>query len=70
MTVNRLSVASPATLLFSHAGQGHQLKLNKAEASDTGTLLFQTGWSGAPKWALPLAMIGSRSRSAPMAATG
>jgi hypothetical protein len=44
-TVNRLSVASPATLL-SHAGQGHQLKLNKAEASDTGTLLFQTGWSG------------------------
>ncbi len=44
-TVNRLSVASPATLL-SHAGQGHQLKLNKADASDTGTLLFQTGWSG------------------------
>jgi hypothetical protein len=43
--VNRLSVASTASL-FSHTGQGHQLKLNKAEASDTGTLLFQTAWSG------------------------
>lgn len=43
--VNRLAVASEATLL-SHAGAGHQLKLNKAAASDTASLLFQTGWSG------------------------
>ncbi|MBB3964988.1 DUF2793 domain-containing protein [Rhizobium metallidurans] len=43
--VNRLAVASEASL-FSHEGQGHQLKINKADSSQTGTLLFQTGWSG------------------------
>jgi hypothetical protein len=43
--VNRLSVFSEATLL-SHAGGGHQLKINKASAIDTASLLFQTGWSG------------------------
>ncbi|MDN2578973.1 DUF2793 domain-containing protein [Aquibium sp. ELW1220] len=43
--VNRLTVAAPATLL-THYGAGHQLKINKAEAGDTGSLLFQTGWSG------------------------
>jgi len=42
---NRLSVRSNATLL-SHDGAGHQLKLNKAATGDTGSLLFQTGWSG------------------------
>lgn len=42
---NRLAVTAPATLL-SHAGAGHQLKLNKALASDTASLLFQTGFSG------------------------
>lgn len=42
---NPLSVCGPATL-FTHAGAGHQLKLNKAAASDTASLLFQTGWSG------------------------
>ena len=42
---NRLSVSSPATLL-NHAGAGHQLKLNKALAGDTASLLFQTGFSG------------------------
>ena len=42
---NRLSVSSPATLL-NHAGSGHQLKLNKAVAGDTASLLFQTGFSG------------------------
>lgn len=42
---NPLSVAGPATL-FSHAGAGHQLKLNKSGAGDTASLLFQTGWSG------------------------
>ena len=43
--LNRLSVSSPATLL-NHAGAGHQLKLNKAAATDTASLLFQTGFSG------------------------
>lgn len=42
---NRLAVASGATL-FTHDGAGHQMKLNKAAPGDTGTLLFQTGWSG------------------------
>ena len=43
--VNRLAVASEATL-FSHAGAGHQLKINKAAAGDAASLLFQSGWSG------------------------
>ena len=44
-TTNRLSVAADATLL-SHAGGGHQVKINKSDASDTASLLFQTGFSG------------------------
>ncbi|MBD3665145.1 DUF2793 domain-containing protein [Sulfitobacter aestuariivivens] len=44
-TTNRLAVSSDATLL-NHAGGGHQLKLNKAGAGDTASLLFQTGFSG------------------------
>lgn len=42
---NRLSVAADATLL-NHDGGGHQLKLNKSLASDTASLLYQTGFSG------------------------
>lgn len=42
---NRLALSSPATLL-NHAGGGHQLKLNKATAGDTASLLFQSNWSG------------------------
>ncbi|SFE81324.1 Protein of unknown function [Sulfitobacter brevis] len=42
---NRLSVAADATLL-THTGAGHQLKVNKADAGDTASLLFQTGFSG------------------------
>ena len=42
---NRLSVSSPAVLL-NHAGAGHQVKVNKAAAGDTASLLFQTGFSG------------------------
>lgn len=42
---NRLCNVAPATLL-THAGAGHQLKVNKAGAGDTASLLFQTGWSG------------------------
>jgi len=43
--VNRLAVASDASLL-THAGSGHQVKVNKNAVSDTASLLFQTGWSG------------------------
>ena len=42
---NRLAVSSPASL-FSHDGAGHQIKVNKALATDTASLLFQTGFSG------------------------
>lgn len=42
---NRLAVAAAATLL-THAGAGHQVKVNKAQAADTASLLFQTGFSG------------------------
>lgn len=44
-STNRLAVAAPATL-FTHAGAGHQLKLNKAGAADTASLLYQTNYSG------------------------
>jgi len=44
-STNRLAVASPATLL-THAGNDHRLKLNKASAGDTASLLFQSNWSG------------------------
>ena len=43
--VNRLSVASAASL-FSHEGSGHQVKINKAAAADTASVLLQTAWSG------------------------
>ncbi len=42
---NPLAVSGPATLL-SHSGTGHQLKVNKASATDTASLLFQTDWAG------------------------
>ena len=44
-STNRLSVQSAATL-FSNAGAGHQVKVNKATVGDTASLLFQTGFSG------------------------
>ena len=43
--INRLAAASPATLL-THAGAGHQVKVNKAAPADTASLLFQTNFSG------------------------
>jgi hypothetical protein len=42
---NRLAISSPASL-FNHAGFGHQIKINKAAAADTASLLFQTNWVG------------------------
>ncbi|WP_010139403.1 DUF2793 domain-containing protein [Oceanicola sp. S124] len=43
--VNRLAVSAQATLL-THAGTGHQVKVNKAGSSHTASLLFQSNWSG------------------------
>lgn len=42
---NKLVVASEA-VLFTHVGAGQQVKMNKAVAGDTASVLFQTGWSG------------------------
>lgn len=42
---NKLAVASDATLL-SHAGGGHQVKVNKNSSGDTASLLFQSAWTG------------------------
>jgi hypothetical protein len=42
---NRLAISSAASL-FNNAGNGHQIKVNKASAGDTASLLFQTAWSG------------------------
>ena len=44
-TVNRLAVASEASL-FTHQGNGHQVKINKSAAAETASVMFQTGWSG------------------------
>jgi hypothetical protein len=44
-TTNRLSVSSPASL-FNHEGSDHRLKVNKAAAANTASVLFQTGFSG------------------------
>lgn len=41
---NRLAVSSPATL-FTHAGQGHQLKINKSAAAQNASLLLQSGFT-------------------------
>ncbi|WP_275784394.1 DUF2793 domain-containing protein [Pararhizobium gei] len=44
-STNRLAVSSAATLL-THSGAGHQLKINKATTGDTGSVLFQSNWTG------------------------
>lgn len=44
-STNRFAVSAPASLL-THEGAGHQLKINKASAAETNSLLFQTNWSG------------------------
>ena len=48
---NRLSLNAPASL-FNNAGAGHQIKVNKAAATDTGSFLFQTGFSGRAEFGL------------------
>ncbi len=44
-TANRLAVASDA-VLFTHASDDVQVKLNKHSSGDTAALLFQTNFSG------------------------
>lgn len=44
-STNKLAVAAEATLL-NNIGAGHQLKINKAGATDTASLLFQSSFSG------------------------
>ena len=44
-STNRLAVASDA-VLFTHAADDVQVKLNKQSSGDTASLLFQTGFSG------------------------
>ena len=44
-TTNRLALSADASL-FTHAGTGHQIKLNKAAASHTASLMFQTAFTG------------------------
>ncbi len=48
---NRIALASPAAL-FDHAGDSHQLKINKNQAADTASVLFQTGYSGRAEFGL------------------
>lgn len=48
---NRLSVTSDACL-FNHNGSNHQVKINKNAATDTASLLFQTGYSGRAEFGL------------------
>ncbi|MEP6342292.1 MAG: DUF2793 domain-containing protein [Maricaulaceae bacterium] len=42
---NRLIVKSEASL-FDHAGEGHQLKVNKSNVDKTASLLFQSNYQG------------------------
>ncbi|HEV7277635.1 MAG TPA: DUF2793 domain-containing protein [Devosiaceae bacterium] len=48
---NRFTVAAGGSL-FNHDGGGHRLTLNKAGAGDTGSLVFQTGFSGRAEFGL------------------
>lgn len=48
---NRLAVSAEASL-FNHAGGDHRLKINKANAGATASVLFQSGWSGRAEFGL------------------
>ena len=48
---NRLAVKSPASLFDAEAGD-HRLKINKAVAGDTASLIFQSGYSGRAEFGL------------------
>jgi len=63
--VNRLTVSAPATLL-NHAGGGHQVKVNKASAGDTASLLYQNAFSGRAE----MGLAGNDDFSVKVSATG
>lgn len=48
---NRLAVSAEASL-FNHAGGDHRLKINKANAGATASVLFQNDWSGRAEFGL------------------
>ena len=48
---NRLAVSSDASL-FNHAGSDHRLKINRANAGATASVLFQSNWSGRAEFGL------------------
>lgn len=48
---NRLAVSADASL-FNHAGGDHRLKVNKASADNTASVLFQSDWSGRAEFGL------------------
>lgn len=50
-TDNRLALAASGSL-FNHFGSDHRLKINKAAAANTGSLVFQTGFSGRAEFGL------------------
>lgn len=62
---NRLAVAAPASL-FTHAGAGHQVKLNKASPGDTASLLMQSNFSGRAE----IGLTGSDDLSLKLSADG
>ena len=64
-TTNRLAVQSAASL-FTNAGAGHQMKVNKAALGDTASLLFQTGFSGRAE----MGLAGSDDFSVKVSANG
>ncbi|MFC3612441.1 DUF2793 domain-containing protein [Lutimaribacter marinistellae] len=43
--INKLAIASDGSL-FTHAGAGHRMVVNKASPSETASLLLQSAWSG------------------------
>lgn len=51
-TVNRLRVASPASLFDHEEGTGHRLKINKQNAAGTCSVLFQTDYAGHAEFGL------------------
>jgi Protein of unknown function (DUF2793) len=48
---NRLAVAAPATL-FTHVGDDHRIKVNKAGSANSASVLFQSAWSGRAEFGL------------------
>lgn len=47
--VNRLAISSDASL-FNNADAGYHVKVNKQAVTDRASLLYQTNWTGLPKW--------------------